>query len=298
MLTKGGQYQYTILQSAAVAVGNGTAVVPTNSDEGAFTLLTLQIVGITTATITWEASVDGTNYVAVNARNVNTQVVATTATADGLYRINATGYFSLRARISAWTSGTIYVYGLLSAMGDAGVGATDASLTTLNTTLTTTNTEIGGLTETAPATDTASSGLNGRLQRIAQRITSLIALLPAALGQGTMAQSLRVVVASDQATYPVTATVALPTVVYNGLTNVTTAGTRVVLASTQAIVSGVTIKARASNTGTIYVGSSAVSSSNGYSLAASESVFLEIANITTVNIDSSVNGEGVTYIAT
>lgn len=41
---------------------------------------------------------------------------------------------------------------------------------------------IGALTETAPGTDTASSGLNGRLQRIAQRITSLIALLPTALG--------------------------------------------------------------------------------------------------------------------
>lgn len=41
---------------------------------------------------------------------------------------------------------------------------------------------VGALTETAPATDTASSGLNGRLQRIAQRITSLIGLLPTALG--------------------------------------------------------------------------------------------------------------------
>ncbi len=57
---------------------------------------------------------------------------------------------------------------------------------------------LGPVTETAPATDTASSGLNGRLQRIAQRLTSLIALLPAALGQGTMAQSLSVTVASDQ----------------------------------------------------------------------------------------------------
>lgn len=37
----------------------------------------------------------------------------------------------------------------------------------------------GALTETAPASDTASSGLNGRLQRIAQRITSLIAATPA-----------------------------------------------------------------------------------------------------------------------
>jgi hypothetical protein len=57
---------------------------------------------------------------------------------------------------------------------------------------------IGGVTEVAPATDTASSGLNGRLQRIAQRITSLIALLPASLGQKTAANSLAVILASDQ----------------------------------------------------------------------------------------------------
>jgi hypothetical protein len=44
--------------------------------------------------------------------------------------------------------------------------------------------QLGTLTETAPASDTASSGLNGRLQRIAQRLTSLIALLPTALGAG------------------------------------------------------------------------------------------------------------------
>ncbi len=34
---------------------------------------------------------------------------------------------------------------------------------------------LGIVTETAPATDTASSGLNGRLQRIAQRLTTMIA---------------------------------------------------------------------------------------------------------------------------
>ena len=57
---------------------------------------------------------------------------------------------------------------------------------------------LGALTETSPATDTASSGLNGRLQRVAQRITSLIALIPASLGQKTMANSFAVTVASDQ----------------------------------------------------------------------------------------------------
>lgn len=40
-----------------------------------------------------------------------------------------------------------------------------------------TSAQAGSLTETAPASDTASSGLNGRLQRVAQRITSLIALI-------------------------------------------------------------------------------------------------------------------------
>jgi hypothetical protein len=61
------------------------------------------------------------------------------------------------------------------------------------------NATIGALTETAPATDTASSGLNGRLQRIAQRLTSLIAQLPSALGQTTKSASLSVALASDDA---------------------------------------------------------------------------------------------------
>jgi hypothetical protein len=58
---------------------------------------------------------------------------------------------------------------------------------------------IGIVTETAPASDTASSGLNGRLQRIAQRITSLIALVPTSLGQKTAANSFAVTLASDDA---------------------------------------------------------------------------------------------------
>lgn len=58
-------------------------------------------------------------------------------------------------------------------------------------------TEIGALTEAAPADDTASSGLNGRLQRIAQRLTSLIALLPTSLGAKTAANSFPVTLSSD-----------------------------------------------------------------------------------------------------
>mgnify|MGYP001608007225 CR=1 FL=1 len=86
---------------------------------------------------------------------------------------------------------------------------------------------VGSLTETAPTTDTASSGLNGRLQRFAQRITSLIALLPTALGQGTMATSLKVVLPSDQSSIPVASTVADGANVVEGTTTVAAASSTV-----------------------------------------------------------------------
>lgn len=43
--------------------------------------------------------------------------------------------------------------------------------------------QIGALTETAPATDTASSGLNGRLQRVAQRLTTMLTGIVLAAGE-------------------------------------------------------------------------------------------------------------------
>jgi len=58
---------------------------------------------------------------------------------------------------------------------------TEATQLLVKTAVEAINTKTGALTETAPATDTASSGINGRLQRIAQRVTSLIALVPTAL---------------------------------------------------------------------------------------------------------------------
>jgi hypothetical protein len=53
----------------------------------------------------------------------------------------------------------------------------NTSALALETTQSAGNVLIGAVTETAPASDTASSGLNGRLQRVAQRITSLITAL-------------------------------------------------------------------------------------------------------------------------
>ena len=63
--------------------------------------------------------------------------------------------------------------------------------------LSTLDTDLGSTSETAPASDTATSGLNGRLQRVAQRLTSLIDLFPTSLGRLASANSLAVTLSNE-----------------------------------------------------------------------------------------------------
>lgn len=104
-------------------------------------------------------------------------------------------------------SGVLYQRVKLDAGGDgvavpvvAGTQLAAASLPVALSSDGTFATLSGALTEAAPATDIASSGLNGRLQRIAQRITSLIAsTLGFSVNSGNKdATTMRVVIATDQ----------------------------------------------------------------------------------------------------
>ena len=114
MNVPGGQYKVVPMQSAAVATGNGTAITVTNATDGAYSVLVCQVKGITTATVTFEGTVDGTNWVAIGFTSLaDGSTVATTATADGLYRCTVLGLLQVRARISAWTTGAVTVTGLL-----------------------------------------------------------------------------------------------------------------------------------------------------------------------------------------
>ena len=92
-------------------------------------------------------------------------------------------------------------------------------------------------------------------------------------------------------------TVTLPTTLLNGVVQVVTATTRVALAASTVLISGVTVKAAVTNTGIIYVGNSTVAAANGYRLNAGDSVFIEIANLASVYVDASVDAQSVTYIA-
>jgi len=79
---------------------------------------------------------------------------------------------------------------------------------------------------------------------------------------------------------------------------VTTAGTAVALATTTA-VKRIYIQAETDNTGYIVVGASTVVASlatrRGVALDAGDSIALEIDDLADVYIDSTVNGDGVTF---
>lgn len=72
----------------------------------------LQVTGTFTGTITFEASVDGTNYVALamkaSAQTTATTLVTTTSTV-GVFSLNIQGLPNFRARMSAYTDGSAVV---------------------------------------------------------------------------------------------------------------------------------------------------------------------------------------------
>lgn len=84
----------------------------------------------------------------------------------------------------------------------------------------------------------------------------------------------------------------------SGQTTVTTAGTEVLLSSSQPCNS-VVIKALTSNTGIMYIGNdgaNAVSSSTGFPLNKDEQIVVAIKNLNQIYVDASVNGEKVAWI--
>jgi hypothetical protein len=85
-------------------------------------------------------------------------------------------------------------------------------------------------------------------------------------------------------------------VLLQGVVTVTTPGTEVQLAANQACKM-VTVVALPTNTGYIYVGNSAVSSSSfGAKLAAGGYVTIPVSNLNLVYVDADRSGDGASYM--
>ena len=93
-------------QSGAVAIGNGTV-----QDVTGYDILTLNVTISATATVTYEGSIDGTNWITTPFYLMNGQANNSSASSISGLRFAITGFKFFRARVSAWTSGTVDVSG-------------------------------------------------------------------------------------------------------------------------------------------------------------------------------------------
>lgn len=90
-----------LLQDTASATGNGLTlnVLP-------YSTVVVELTISTTATVTFEGATH-TVFSSITATNMATVASAVTATVTGLYQLNVAGLATVRARISAYTSGTV-----------------------------------------------------------------------------------------------------------------------------------------------------------------------------------------------
>ena len=151
------------LAGSAVSLSDG-------ADVNAGTTTDAKVTGDTAGTLA--AKLRGLAYLwakvvdTVNDRlkvDVQTSVLPTGAATSAKQDTGNTSLASLDGKVTAVNTGAVVVASSALPSGAATEGTLDA--------------RTGSLTEAAPGTDTASSGINGRLQRIAQRLTSLITAL-------------------------------------------------------------------------------------------------------------------------
>lgn len=86
----------------------------------------IQVSGPFVGTLTFEATTNGRDWVAVEVTNLASGVAATTTTAAGIFTVSNQGIVGVRARATAWTSGTAIV---TAARGTSGSSGGSAELT-------------------------------------------------------------------------------------------------------------------------------------------------------------------------
>ncbi len=111
-------------QDAVVATGNGTLL-----HTSGYPYLSIDVAGIVTATVSFEQTVNGTDWRAFQAVNTSDGSVSTTATANGTWVVGNIGVYDyVRVRVSSWTAGMITVMG--QAMESVGESLEDVEITT------------------------------------------------------------------------------------------------------------------------------------------------------------------------
>lgn len=87
-----------------------------------------------------------------------------------------------------------------------------------------------------------------------------------------------------------------PSTIYNNQVTVATAGTRVQVSAASVSITGAILQALSTNAASIWIGSSAVSASNGYELQAGQATSVAIDNLNKIYVDASTSGDKLCYV--
>lgn len=99
----------TVTPQNGTATGSHTATGSTAIAANGRGSVGVQITGTWVATVQFEATIDGTNWFSVPAFPPTTGVSVTSTSANGQWIIPSAGYEQVRARVSAFTSGTVVI---------------------------------------------------------------------------------------------------------------------------------------------------------------------------------------------
>lgn len=111
--------------SSTVCPGSGCLAFPVSGFGG----VGIQVAGTFTGTISFEGTVDDATWVAINMTPPNSTTAVTTATAVGAWTGPAGGLSQVRARFSAYTSGTANITMVSAATTARGSGGGGAAVT-------------------------------------------------------------------------------------------------------------------------------------------------------------------------
>ena len=319
-----------VLQNSASSIGNGTDFI-----VDGYGIAKLQVTGTFVGEITVKGSVDGTNFVVIKViKDDNT--ILSSITSSGIYEVNCKCLYKIRAEITSYTSGNITVTGKALALNgenntvdinnipnvkiDQSVSGTTNAIVNKNTSGTEIFTNLNpgylnssdggivsiGLKADVAITDYTTSGsliafLKGLIKQLQGDGTGALPIeISNSIPSGT-ANIGKVVPINADGTEKFTDGNPGSFKIISGGTlvgatiNVTTAGTRIQLPSIPC--KKVIITAKRANTGYIYIGGSDVSSTvYGLDLSNNEYRTIEVSNTNLIYIDSSVSGEGISYI--
>jgi len=94
----------TRLHQDAVEAANGVEVYVIGAEAISF-----QLTGLDSDTVTFQGTIDGTNWVSISCRRNDTTTDADTATADGIYFVLQPNFSKVRADLTTWSAGQVTI---------------------------------------------------------------------------------------------------------------------------------------------------------------------------------------------